>query len=199
VANLWQDFEATIEGTTALLMHNVQLANPMNPYARKLQELNKAKNVRGADKDSIRDDMARVEWRGGLYWDGALGPYLPAPNIHMSILEAARMTKDGKGIEQGVVAHSTMFAIEYDGPRDIEGMWSDGRFVDIRMVGVGQNKVPRSRPIFPAGWQAKIGFKLNPEVVDPAQFRSFVERAGVFKGVCDGREGVMALGRFRVL
>jgi hypothetical protein len=196
----WQLFEATIEGTSDLLMHNVRLANPMNEYARKLQELNKAKKIKGADKDAVVEEMARQEWMGGLYWTQETGPYLPAANIHKAILEAARMTREGKGIEQGVLQLQRVFPLEYEGPRDLDGMWAQAaRFVDQRMVVVGQAKVLRSRPKFGPGWKARIGFSLNPEVVDPARFRSFVDKAGLYKGVCDGREGVMAFGRFKVV
>lgn len=189
--------ELTIRGTSPLLMHNVRLANPMDPFAKRLAELNRAKRVKGADKEAVAEQMARVEWEGGLYLDKD-GPVLPARNIHKSILEAARLTKEGKGVERGTFAVESAFRLVYDGPRTIEEMWAHGGFVHAAEVVVGGSKVVRTRPIF-SPWEATIRFAVNPEVCEPERFVEYVRSAGTFIGTCDGHKGIYGMGRFEVL
>lgn len=189
--------ELKIKGTSPLLMHNVRLANPMDPFAKRLSELNRAKRVKGADKEAIAEQMARVEWEGGLYM-GDGGPILPARNIHKSILEAARLTKEGKGVERGTFAIGPGFPLEYDGPRTIEEMWTHGGFVHAAEVVVGASKVVRTRPVF-SPWGATIRFAVNPEVCEPERFVEYVRSAGAFIGTCDGHKGIYGMGRFEVV
>jgi hypothetical protein len=196
--------ELTIRGTSPLLMHNVRMANPLDKYSKDMARLNKAKKVKGADKDQLAEEMARVEWEGGLYHsstdlgnDDGMGPYLPARNIHKAVLEAARMSREGQGVEQGVYTGATKFRLEYAGPRGVQELYDAG-FVDQRMVVVGQAKVLRSRPAFPT-WQATVKFMVQPDVCDLDRFVEFVRTAGLYKGVCDGHKGIMGMGRFEVL
>lgn len=199
-----QGIELRIEGTSPLMMHNVRLANPLNKYTKRMAELMRAKKVKGADKEAIAGDLARVEWEGGLYHsatekgDDGTGPYIPARNMHAAVWEAAKLTKEGQSVVQGVFTGG-MFALEYDGPRDVEGLFAAEEFVDLRIIGVNQgSKVLRCRPIFNQ-WACTVRFTVDAKMCDPARLVDFVRSAGLYKGVCDGHKGVMGMGRFRVV
>lgn len=198
------NLEFTIRGTSPLMMHNVRLANPLDKYAKRMAAANTAKKVKGADKEEALGEMARIEWEGGLYHtetDGeadGIGAYLPAGNLYKAIIEAARLTKEGKSVEQGLSMVGTRFAVEYEGPRDIRGMWEADRFCDIRMVVVGRSKVPRARPIFHS-WRARFAVWVDPEMCTPDRVPAFVRSAGLYKGVGEARTGAMGMGRFEVI
>lgn len=194
--------EASIRGTSALLMHNVRLANPFDPYTKRIVEFTKSKKVKGADKEAVSEDLARAEWEGGLYHTATersnegIGPYLPARNLHKAVLEAARMTKEGPSVERGSFLIVQKFGLLYEGPRGVQELYDAG-FVDQQVVVVGQARVVRTRPMF-AEWAADVSFAVDPEVCDAERFLHFLKQAGLFKGVCDGHKGIFGMGRFKV-
>lgn len=179
-------------GTRPLLLHNVQLASPMNPYAKKMKALN-SKRVK-TDEDRL--EIARVEFEGSLYWDDQIGPYMPGQNVLRSLIGGARLSKAGKKIERGVAMIDFMLPIVYDGPRTIEGMWGGGEstFVDIRPVSVQRVKVDRCRPIF-REWVVEADVLIDPKAIDPAEFRDVAVTAGALEGLGDFRT---MFGRYSV-
>jgi hypothetical protein len=182
----------TCTGTRPLLLHNVQLASPMNPYAKKLKALN-SKRVK-TDEDRL--EVARVEFEGSLYYEADLGPYLPAQNVLRSLIGGARLSKAGKKIERGVAMIDFALPLIYDGPRDVEGLWGNGesQFVDIRPVSVQRNKVDRCRPIF-REWVVEADVLIDPKAIDPSEFRDVAANAGALEGLGDFRT---MFGRYAV-
>lgn len=182
----------TCTGTRPLLMHNVRLASPLDPYAKQLKALT-AKRIK---TDDDRLDMARVEFEGGLYFDEALGPYLPAQNLFRSLVGGARLTKAGKKIERGVVMSDFMLPLIYTGPRTVEGLWGKGEsaFVDIRPVGVQRNKIDRCRPTF-REWAIEADLMIDPKALDYDEFAEIAVTAGQMEGLGDYRQ---MYGRFDV-
>lgn len=183
--------EAT--GTRALLMHNVRLASPMDPFAKELSKLNKAKPS-SKRTDEERLDISRIEWEGGLYFDPTIGPYVPSSWVWKTLLEAARLGRRGPKIEGGVTVVEEMHPLLYRGPRDLVGMWGDGTspYVDFRPVRVGQAKVDRCRPIFPE-WGFVAELLLDPGVLDVDELADIAKIAGTLKGIGDYRQ---QYGRF---
>lgn len=183
----------TARGTRPLLMHNVQLASPMNPYAKKLAQLNRAKpSSKRTDED--RMDIAAVEWEGGLYYDKIVGPFVPATWVFKTILEGARMGRRGQMIEGGLSVTEMVHPLIYSGPRDLASLWGKGEseFVDFRIVRVGQAKVDRCRPIFNT-WAFEAHLTIDPSVLDVAVLADIAAISGRLKGIGDYRQ---QFGRF---
>jgi hypothetical protein len=183
------------QGNTPLLMHNVQLASPMNKYAKRLSALTSAKaSSKRTDQDRI--EIARVEFEGGLYFDDEVGPYIPAKWMSKNLLDAARRGRRGKLVEEGVMVApgSLINPLAYNGPRDIDGLWDggDSPFVDFATVRVGMAKVDRCRPIF-NNWAFEIDFDIEDGVIDFATFED-IAKIGSRLGVGDYRTG--SYGRF---
>lgn len=185
----------TVTGTRPLLMHNVQLASPMNPYAKQLAALNRAKKS-STRTDEDRLEIARVEWEGGLYFDDAVGPYVPASWVFKTILEGARLGRRGPLIEGGLLVEEMVHPLLYDGPRNVAKLWGDGTspFVDFRTVRVGQAKVDRCRPIF-KDWSFEASLVVDPNVLDVSVLEEIATIAGKLKGIGDYRQ---QFGRFEV-
>lgn len=182
-----------VTGTRPLLMHNVQLASPMNPYAKKLAQLNRAKpSSKRTDEDRL--EIAFVEWQGGLYFDDAVGPYVPASWVFKTVLEGARLGRRGQLIEGGLSVVEMVHPLLYQGPRDMVRLWGDGdsQFVDFRTVRVGQAKVDRCRPIF-KDWSFEAELMIDPSVLDLAVLQDIVSISGRLKGIGDYRQ---QYGRF---
>lgn len=183
-------YQLTGTGTRPLLLHNVRLASPMNPYAKRLKALN-SKRVK-TDEDRLA--MARVEFEGGLYFDEALGPYIPGPNVLACLIEGAKIKRWGRKVERGVQVMDFAIPLIYQGPRDIDGLWGGGEseFVDIRPVTVQTSKVDRCRPIF-HDWVFETEVLLDESALDPDDFAEVVKLAGSMAGLGDYRR---AYGRF---
>ncbi len=182
-------------GTRPLLHHNVRLSDPQDPFARKLRSLHMLKKKKGANKDIIEKQMADVEWEGGLYLDGDLGPCIMGEMLFASIREAARISRGGKTIERGLEIPEWMPVI-YEGPRDIKTMRDLDRFRLRRMVKVGQARVPRVRPRFSTPWSVDVTLHFSPEVLNEEDLTQYITQAGMFCGVGAGRS--IGFGRFRV-
>lgn len=167
-----------------LIMHNSQLANPLNEFTKAIKELTpKLKKT-----DQQHADIARLEWRGGLYWNESDGPYLPGLNVRRALLDAARLSKQGKTIERGLLRIARVCPLQYDGPRDIEGLWADERFRHTAIVVNPGNRarITRTRPCF-MDWSATVSITVDPNMINPRNLLAIAEAAGTYIGIGDGR------------
>ena len=77
-----------IEGVDPILMHNGQLANPRNSYAKSMKAISSKRNKTGDDFD----ELARLEFCGGLYMTDGNGkpcvPCWPGANVLAMIRDA---------------------------------------------------------------------------------------------------------------
>lgn len=177
-------FKITATSKKALLMHNVQLANPLNPYAKELKTLN-SKRVKS---DEDREAIAQVEFLGSLYYDDDLGPVIPQDMLLASIITGARLDKLGKQVERAFVGFDDdQFPLLYAGPRTPKELWADKNFVDSRPAGVQGSKVIRTRPIF-RSWGFEAVVEFDTEVMNPEEVERCIVKAGKFAGLGDYRK-----------
>lgn len=172
----------TLTGTAPLLMHNVRLANPMDPIARQM------KAISGKRKKTDQDhaDLADLEWVGGLYWDAEVGPYLPGANIEKSIVEGGRITKQGKQIERGLFVVDNVCPLIYSGPRALDALKADANFRSALAVKVGQSRVIRTRPMF-TQWAVEADATVDPGLLS----------LDVLQGICDDAGSMAGIGDYR--
>lgn len=179
----------TLTGTAPLLMHNISLSDPLNETVREMKKITADKKFKNTDEGI--EQLARLEFAGGLYHDSAVGPYLPSENITGSFVAAAKATRQGKTISRALLLLDDS-PLAYEGPRDIDGLWADARFHDRRMVKVRQAKVARTRPRFD-NWRAEFDGDLDTELINLREFVEIAELAGRSEGVGDYRP---RFGRF---
>jgi hypothetical protein len=178
-------------GTRALLIHNSQLANPMNPYAKAMKAISSKRKK--SDEDFA--DLARIEFEGSLYFDAEIGPYIPDHVLFASIVEGAKLNKLGKAVERAFIGlDSDKYPILYRGPRTVDGLWADPSHVDQRVVGVMSNKVVRTRPIF-RSWALEFNVEFDEVVLNPQEVHQVVTNAGLYAGLGDYRK---LYGRYSV-
>jgi hypothetical protein len=184
----WKEITYQLTASSPLLMHNGQLANPLNKFARAMKQISSKR----AKTDADHEELAHLEFLGGLYINGN-GPCLPASNIQAMIINAARKRKEGKLAEAGIVvdAHTDL---EYDGPREPEELWQVEQFRDMAMVRVQRSRIVRTRPIFNE-WSATITVSYEDSICNDRQLDDWMQIAGTQVGFGDRRP---QYGRFDV-
>jgi hypothetical protein len=180
------DFRIKITGSTPLLMHSGRLADPLDKATKALKAAGKKPARTRTDEDF--EEMARLEFVGSAYYDPDLGPFVPGENIERCLLDAARLSRQGKLIERGVLVTSDVNPLAYKGPRDLAGLWDDEQFRLIRGVrNPGQSgRVMRCRPIFPH-WSVDALGTYDPSIIDLAPLQEIAEIAGRLIGLGDWR------------
>jgi hypothetical protein len=172
----------TLTGTAPLLMHNIQLADPLNPIARAMKEVSSKRKK--TDDDLFR--LAELEFKGGLYLTDELGPYIPGANVEKCLVEGARITKQGKQVERGLFVTDNECPVIYGGPRDAAGLWGNEAFRSTMAVKVGQSRVMRCRPIF-RDWAVEATAEVDPALLNLESVRSIGTDAGNMVGIGDFR------------
>jgi len=180
-----------IVGVVPLLMHNGRLANPADAYAKAVKEIaTKRKKV-----DADHEEIARLEWLGGLYLCNG-EPCIPGYVLEGALIGksgAARSQRMGKQAATGLFVTSD-FPLEYDGPRDPKELWKLEEFRLQRLVVVNSSRVMRTRPIFKE-WAAQIEVEFNPDFINADHVRLWMQIAGAEVGIMEWRP---KLGRFEV-
>jgi hypothetical protein len=192
------EIKITIRGTTPLLMHNVRLANPIDPYAKALSEATSTFKKTKTEADFLQ--VARTEWFGGLYHDPEIGVYVPSSWLIGTFARGGvNYGKKGLAVKQSLLLQELAYPLVHDGPADLEQMWADPQYRDIRAAGIGKNKVMRTRPKFPR-WALEVPALLEESTLDFGVFQAIAEKAGGLAGMGDYRpEKSGPFGRYEVL
>jgi|SRR6185436_12816735 len=162
-----------ITGTSPLLMNSAE-ADPDSPLFR-------AYTLLGQKKGKTLDDEARLremEWELRIYLDEDLGPYIPGRMIKGVLCAAGGKFKKGATLNRAFITILSRIPLEYDGPRDQQGLWDGGyRYTTmVKNAGMNAGRVRRCRPMFPE-WSVNVDFAFDPEEVDPDTLSLIVERS----------------------
>lgn len=182
------DFRLRLTGTTPLLMHSSRLANPLDPAARELKRLNGKRQKTEEDYAAI----SRAEFLGGLYYDSVVGPYIPDDNLWRALYDAAKKTKRGVKVKEGLFISSPVNPLGFSGPRDAEKLWADENFRHFASAKVGQVRVTRCRPQF-RDWTVEADGILDTAILELDELKQITETAGQLVGLGDWRP---RFGRF---
>lgn len=185
-----------IVGTTALLMHNIDAANPLAPHSAQMAKLHEAKRRKGADTIDILRQIADLEFETGMYYSADNnGPFIPAYVIERCIRAGASLVRKGKDVTRAVQLRGHFVPLDYDGPRTMAELKADHNFRYATMVAIQKAKVLRTRPMF-SRWSCRFEMVVDERRVTVAEALSYLTDAGIFEGIGDGR--TMHFGRFTV-
>lgn len=176
------NFTITIEGTSPLLMHNGRLANPLDPVSKALKKVTSKQRL--TDDDQL--EKQRLQFLGSLYIDEDLGPHIPGDNIWRFLYDAAKKTKMGVKVKEGVIITTDVNPLSYGGPRDAASLWADENYRFVQTVVINRSRVPSCRPIF-RNWKVEADGILDPKSLDPSVLESIAETAGNLIGLGDWR------------
>ena len=172
----------TIKGTLPMLMHNSQLASPLNAYAKQLKQVSSKRTKTDEDHES----MALIEARGGLYYNDVDGIHVPGENIEATILGAAKLQKLGTTLKRGARVVDINCPLVYDGPTDPDELIRTDGFLFAKLVKVGQARVLRTRPIF-NNWSLTFTIAYAPEHLNQETIIDLVKNSGELVGLGDWR------------
>jgi len=177
-------------GKSPLLMHSDRFSNPLDPLTKQHKELTSKRKKTDEDHEAI----AMSEWTGAMYYDEKVGPFIPGIMVEAALREGAKLQKLGKSVQRGVMVVEDKIKLEYDGPRSLDKMAKDIRFIDSRREKVQQARLQRCRPKFDE-WQLEFTLMFNAEVLDKRSIVKALEDAGAMCGIGDFRP---RFGRFEV-
>jgi hypothetical protein len=186
----YQTIEFHVRGVAPLLMHNGQLANPLNKWSKAMKTI--TSNRKKTDEDYAQ--LANLEFLGSLYVNEEGRAVLPGEVIEGTIVSGAKRTKQGKDAKSAIIVDGN-FPLLYDGPKTPETLRDDERFRYVAGVAVGQSRVMRTRPIFKT-WECKFAVSFLDDMLNAQEVIDFVETAGRVAGFGDGRP---RFGRFEIL
>lgn len=170
-------------------MHSGQLANPFNAYAKAMKKISSKRDKTEADLE----ELARLEWYGGLYIDKGI-PCIPGEILEATLINAAKKKKKGVQAKAGLLCTEN-YTLIYDGPRNIDELWECEEYRYMVGVIVNRSRIMRMRPIF-LEWSAKIAVTFNDELLNPGDIDEIIAIAGDIVGLMDRRP---KFGRFKVI
>jgi hypothetical protein len=179
-----------IQGLSPTMMHNGQLANPLNPYAKAL----KAVSSKRKKTDEDFEKMAMIEWEGSLYFNHKGQIVWPGHVLEGALCGAAAKQKLKKVAQSGMFVEEDA-VLEYDGPKDIEALKKDPKFRFTTGVRVQNARIMRTRPFF-QNWGLSFVITYDPSLFDEQQVIQIVEILGAKVGLSDFRP---RYGRFTVV
>lgn len=184
----YKSLSLKITGVSPLILHNGQMANPLNKWTKQLKAISGKRNKTDADFEQ----MARLEWFGGLYLHNGK-PCLPGEVLEAAFINGARKNKRGKQTQAGLMCPDN-YLIVYDGPTDLDEMWNDESFRIVSKVKVGQASVMRTRPIFQK-WACEFTLMYDDSLLNEREVLDMIRITGEQVGLCDWRP---KFGRFTV-
>ena len=185
----------SVTGSSPVLHHNPRLADPDDEFARAISEITRKRQKTEED----RREIDRLEWYGGLYTEDSTNGkpplvVLPASKLRKCIIEAGRLYRLGKRIEQALFLDDLNLPLIYEGPREINKLWESKAYLSRLSVVIQGKRVMRVRPQF-YPWSLVASGVFLPEVMDVNDLCRCIEVAGRAIGLSDDR--VNGYGRFR--
>ena len=177
---MYKTLKTRLVSVAPFIMHNGQTADPLNKFAKAMKEISGKRKKTEADFI----ELARIEYFAGLYM-GENGPIIPSVMLEAVITGGAKKAKNGKLAEAGVIVDRHV-DLEYDGPRTPEELVANDRFRLTCPVRIGQQKVIRTRPIFPQ-WAAEVEIKYLDDIINERDLLTALRAAGTYVGVGDWR------------
>lgn len=179
-----------ITGTAPLIVHSLKGLNPFDETTRRKKAIN-AKKTKKTDEDMLMVNY--LDFSMALYMDAKHGPIVPSANVEATLRDAGKSEKLGKDVQKGLSVLDDV-PILYEGPRTVDGLWEDRRFVDFRGGKVGQARVMLCHPRFDI-WAIEPEVRFDTEIFNPETIVRIAVYAGRYIGLCDYRP---KFGRFSV-
>jgi hypothetical protein len=161
-----------IKGVCTLIVHNGMLADPLYPFTKQIKTISSKRKK----TDQDYQDLADLEWRGGLYLNDKLHPIMPGANIQAMLIEGAKKDKRGNDFKAGVFVEEDPEII-YDGPKDIEELAKNKNFSLRAPVVINNSRIIRTRPCFP-NWELEFTVSYNTTILNADDVKQALEKGG---------------------
>lgn len=176
----WVTATYKLTSTAPLLMHNGQIANPLNKWAKKMKQVT-SKRVK---TDADHEELARLEFLASLYMVKD-GPVIPAEMVDATLINGAKKSKEGQTAKSAIFCAEHAL-LEYDGPRTADELWEIEDFRHSAIVRVGTSRIVRTRPVFNS-WSTTVKINIENTVANPSRIDEWFQIAGTLVGFGDWR------------
>ena len=189
--------EFTLAGVSPLITHNGAAGlDTRSPISREIAEI-AAK--RGGDRTEVDEQRLRqLECRRSLYLGADDRPTLPEAALRAMIETAARKTKQGPLVREGLMIERVR--LDYDVERygeSVEELSTKAQFV--APVVVGRTRILRTRAKFDCPWSVAGVADVDEELVDLDKLQRWLAVGGRRVGLGDWRPQTSGhYGRFDV-
>jgi hypothetical protein len=167
-------------GTRRLLMHCGRMADPLDPATKALKRLTSRRMKTEADHEEI----GRIEWNGSLWLDAGR-PCIPAEALAGTFVAAAKSLKRKDAARAGLMVERNAL-LEYEGPADLDELWSSPEFKLRALVTIGGARTVRTRPCF-KDWAVNFKAHYLPSLWNREDVVEMYRLAGFTKGLGDWR------------
>lgn len=186
---MFQELKIKAIGQADLLMHNIQLADPLNQFAKDLKKITRKQKKTEQD----HAEMGNLEFMGGLYLNDKGQPVAPPNWWEGTLLNAAKKKRMGPVVKAAVFCDQEA-TLKFAGPKKVEKRAADPSCRLATMVTVQKAKVKRTRPLFQQ-WSCVVVLQYDPEQINKQDVVDLMDLAGRQIGVGDWRP---KYGRFTI-
>jgi hypothetical protein len=167
-----------IKGIAPIILHNGRMANPLDPWAKKLKEVSGKRKKTDADYEQ----MALIEWHASLYLDKEKRIILPGMMLEASLINGAKKFKLGQQAKAGLFVESHA-VLNFDGQGlTPDELWERGENTLTVACKVAMAKIMRTRFIAEE-WSADVAVTFDDSLFNPAQISEIFEASGTQIGV----------------
>lgn len=186
-----------LTGVSSLILHNGQMANPLNPFAKELKKLTGKRNKTDADLALIAD----LEWLSCWYYEDnqcdiavgsneiLVGDYgrlvIPAHVLDATLINGAKKNKLGMQFKSGVFVDGDA-ELQIEPKKNLIEMQADKNFRFVSLETVQRARVVRTRPYL-KNWSLPIDINYEDTIVDQAQIEQALDVSGRVVGLCERR------------
>lgn len=171
-------FEVRFKGVKPLLMANPQMANPLNHYKKEVSKYTSKRNK----TDEDHEEISRLQFLGHLYYDEEIGVYIPSEMIEASIVNGAKVTKNGKKIPLAVNVVEYKIPLIYKDMKTPDELFDDEDFVDVRFGVLNRSKILVTRPRFNQ-WEIVFNVDVDTSLLNVEEFVEAINNAGQRAGI----------------
>ena len=156
-------------------------------------------------KENLKDGI-EIDSNGNVLFDGFSDPYMPADMFKACVGESSKALNNrmGSAYARGVQVLEDL-ALDFDGPKDCNGMWDANMFRNDGGSRNGGKLIWITRVCLPKGWQAKFNMICDSSQVELSVLEDMIRAAGKYIGAGSwrpangGRFGRFTLDEFNAV
>lgn len=189
-------YEIRIDGTSPIIMHSGTGIDPELDHNREIARLTAKKTSARTETENRR--IRELEVIKSIWWSDENKPTVPTAAIRTCIEKAARKTKQGPAVREGLLVESTEF--EWDTKRYGQTVETIAKTTEFTVpVVVQRARILRTRAKFDIPWGLTVRVDTDPDLVEKDHLSQWLELAGRRVGLGDWRpEKSGVFGRFSV-
>lgn len=181
-------------GISPILMNNPRGVNPLDPLVIEKKKYTSLPTKKKTEE--VYAIISDLEWLIGVYWDDSIGLYVSGECLMGTLIDGAKMNRNGTTIQKAVSVVDSITPIEIGEVQVFDKLKTDSRFRDVRSVVVQRSRVIKTRPRFNT-WRCEFSLLYDETIANLADIALAFENAGKYCGIFDNRKN--GYGRYTTI